>query len=471
MDKQSKVNKLKDSLVEIDRQRHLLAEKSKIVEELKACVQCQQIEGADKDSLLDQNRQLREEVERLIGEIGGVKKELDSARNENHILGSHINSTELTNNEFKGKNEECLSKISSQQNQVRGMSNELSVAESDLKDFKSKQMKYFDLENMNSEYKRENSMLEEKVEFLERESDNWREKSKLLNDLESKLLTLATEYEKLVMTMADRNNEIETWRAKYIQLEINLQKLNEYEKRHSQLKNENSQFRKALEEKANELDEWISRYGHIANPMQEIEDYKKKLDMKNRETRQLEDKLLSCKEDFSREMAKLMHKFNEIDANKKRLMNQLEEKTEDGMVSKKKYENLCAQMESIKLQLETKFRGRLDDALNDITSKTEAEKSALEQHQGQANGYISELETRVTTFGADNERLGRLVEDKSRDNESLRIKLAGVEGNLHMLSNIQSQLSYLANENCGGVNKSGQSPGPFNSSIQSNKKF
>ena len=43
------------------------------------------------------------------------------------------------------------------------MSNELSVAESDLKDFKSKQMKYFDLENMNSEYKRENSMLEEKV--------------------------------------------------------------------------------------------------------------------------------------------------------------------------------------------------------------------------------------------------------------------------------------------------------------------
>jgi uncharacterized protein YbgA (DUF1722 family) len=98
---------------------------------------------------------------------------------------------------------------------------------------------------------------------LERETGNWKEKSKLLNDLEGKLVVLATEYERLIETLAERNCEIETWRTKYVQLEINLQKLNEYEKRHNILKNENGQFKRALEDKANELDEWISRYGHL----------------------------------------------------------------------------------------------------------------------------------------------------------------------------------------------------------------
>lgn len=93
-------------------------------------------------------------------------------------------------------------------------------------------------------------------------------------------------------------------------------------------------------------------------------------------------------------------------------------------------------METIKLQLETKFRGRLENVLNDITSKSDAEKSALEIHLQQASQYISDLETRLTTVGADNERLSRNNDDKNREVEGLKIKMAGLEGNLSMLQAI-----------------------------------
>jgi len=233
----------------------------------------------------------------------------------------------------------------------------------------------------------------------------------------------------LIETLADRNSEIETWRTKYVQLEINLQKLNEYEKRHSIMKNENQQFKRALEDKANELDEWISRYGHLHNPINEIEDLKRKLDSKNRELRTLEDKVLALKEDHAREMQKMIHKYTEIDSRAKRMIGQLDEKTEDGLVYKQKYESLVAQMETMKLQLETKFRGRLEDVLQDITTKSDSEKGALENHLQQASVYINDLETKVATIGADNDRLDKMLGDRSRENEGLRMKLAGIEGN------------------------------------------
>lgn len=86
-------------------------------------------------------------------------------------------------------------------------------------------------------------------------------------------------------------------------------------------------------------------------------------------------------------------------------------------------------METMKMQLETKFRGRLEDVLQDITSKSESEKMVLESHLQQASTYISELETKIATMNADNDRLNKMLDERSRENEALRIKLAGIEGN------------------------------------------
>lgn len=203
---------------------------------------------------------------------------------------------------------------------------------------RAKLASYKDLDIAHDDLKREHTKLLEKADELERETNNWKEKSKLLNDLEGKLLVFATEYERLIQTLAERNNEIETWRAKYVQLEVSLQKLSEYEKRYSVLKNENAQFKKALEDKSNELDEWISRYGQILNPINEIDDLKKRLDNKNREIRSLEDKILSLKEEHSREMQKMLHKYSEIDSRAKRMIISIDEKTEDGIAYKQKYD-------------------------------------------------------------------------------------------------------------------------------------
>lgn len=203
---------------------------------------------------------------------------------------------------------------------------------------RAKLASYKDLDIAHDDLKREHTKLLEKADELERETNNWKEKSKLLNDLEGKLLVFATEYERLIQTLAERNNEIETWRAKYVQLEVSLQKLSEYEKRYSVLKNENAQFKKALEDKSNELDEWISRYGQILNPINEIEDLKRRLDNKNREIRSLEDKILSLKEEHSREMQKMLHKYSEIDSRAKRMIISIDEKTEDGIAYKQKYD-------------------------------------------------------------------------------------------------------------------------------------
>ena len=84
----------------------------------------------------------------------------------------------------------------------------------------------------------------------------------------------------------------------------------------------------------------------------------------------------------------------------------------------------------------------------------------------QASTYISDLETKIATMNADNERLNKMLDERSRENEALRIKLAGIEGNLMMLNNLQSQISYLQNDN-----KSRVSQGHYTSEdITSNKK-
>lgn len=79
--------------------------------------------------------------------------------------------------------------------------------------------------------------------------------------------------------------------------------------------------------------------------------------------------------------------------------------------------------------------------LNDLTSKSDAEKGALENHLQQASQYISDLETRLTTVTADNDRLMRNGEEKSREMEGLRIRLAGLEGNLSMLQSMQNTMT------------------------------
>jgi len=75
-------------------------------------------------------------------------------------------------------------------------------------------------------------------------------------------------------------------------------------------------------------------------------------------------------------------------------------------------------METMKMQLETKFRGRLEDVLQDITSKSESEKMVLESHLQQASTYISELETKIATMNADNDRLNKMLDERSRENEA-----------------------------------------------------
>ena len=67
----------------------------------------------------------------------------------------------------------------------------------------------------------------------------------------------------------------------------------------------------------------------------------------------------------------------------------MDEKTEDGIAYKQKYDALCAQMETMKMQLETKFRGRLEDVLQDITSKSESEKMVL----GKSKFFLTFLKT------------------------------------------------------------------------------
>jgi chromosome segregation ATPase len=145
----------------------------------------------------------------------------------------------------------------------------------------------------------------------------------------------------------------------------------------------------------------------------------------------------------------------------------VDDKDEELLYLRQKCDQAENQLETIKLQLETKFRGRLEDVLSEITSKADVERNALENHLQQASQYISDLETRVTTLGADNDRLQRISEDRAKENEGLRIRLAGMEGNLNMLHNLQNTLT--------GINMTNPSDGKtttyYNGQIRSNKKF
>jgi hypothetical protein len=123
MDQQSKVNKLRDALADNDRLKTHLAEKSKTIDDLSLTLQKLESEGLDRDSLLEQNRHLRSEIERYITDLGNSRKEQDHLRNENSILGSNVNSLDLQNSELRCKNEEDLIKISSTQNQNKELSN------------------------------------------------------------------------------------------------------------------------------------------------------------------------------------------------------------------------------------------------------------------------------------------------------------------------------------------------------------
>ena len=278
---------------------------------------------------------------------------------------------------------------------------------------------------------------------MERENDALKAKANILNDLEGKIGMLSNEYERLVNTLTERNKEIENWRAKYTQIELNLQRLADLEKRYNLAKQENSNIKKMLDDKTAELDDWIVKYGDVLNPENEIADLKRKLEARNKELKALEMKVLDIKEEYSKEMGKMLHKFNEIDARNKKLSQQADDKEEEAMYLRQKYEQAENQLETLKIQLEAKFRGRLEDVLQEITSKADAERGALESHLQQASQYISDLETRVTTLGADNDRLQRYADEKARDCESLRVKLAGVEGNLNMLHTIQSTLTKM----------------------------
>ena len=163
MDQQSKVNKLRDALADNDRLKTILADKSKTIDDLSLTLQKLESEGLDRDSLLEQNRHLRSEIERYIVDLGNSRKEQDHLRNENSILGSNVNSLDLQNSELRCKNEEELIKISSTQNQNKELSNLLSIAESDLKDLRSKLINHKELETSFDDLKKEHRSLLEKV--------------------------------------------------------------------------------------------------------------------------------------------------------------------------------------------------------------------------------------------------------------------------------------------------------------------
>lgn len=92
-----------------------------------------------------------------------------------------------------------------------------------------------------------------------------------MDDLESKLQMLTSEYERLIAVITDRNREIENWRAKYTHLELNLQKIGDLEKRLLASKEECSSLKRRLEDVSEELEDWTVKYGDVNGPMDEIE--------------------------------------------------------------------------------------------------------------------------------------------------------------------------------------------------------
>lgn len=443
---QARAQRSQDLQAEVDRLKSMLEEKNRYIEELKAQLEDYERDGYDRSSQVEQIKILREEVERLISENAELKKESDGLKNEINFSRNQLKTNEIMINDLKSKNEDSNIKIQTLQKQVRQLQNLLDQAEADLRDARHRLLALKDIENQYDDLKKEKNLLKEKFEDLERENGNLKAKAAILADLEGKVGILSTEYERLVNTLTERNKELDNWRAKYTQIELNLQKLADLEKRFVNLKQENANLKRMLDDRNAELDEWNVKYGDINGPESEIADLKRKLEARSKELKALEMKLLDVKEDYSKEMAKMLHKFNEMDARNKKLSQIADDKDEEALYLRQKCDQAENQLETIKIQLETKFRGRLEDVLQEITSKADAERNALENHLSQASQYISDLETRVTTLSADNDRLQRYSDDKSRDVESLRIKLAGAEGNLNMLQTIQSTLNNMGGQ-------------------------
>lgn len=422
---------------ENNRLKATLDERNRLTEELKFNLQEFERNGIDKESILQQNRTLREEIERILDELAESTREAESLKAELGLTQNQLRTAQMKINDIESKLSSEIARGSGLQSQLRQLQNLNDDLESDLRDARSTILNLKDIEAKYDDLKRAHRALQEKADDLEKESDSWKSKNRLLNDLESKIGMLTTEYEKIITVLADRNKEIENWRAKYTQLELSLQKLADLEKRINILKEDNNNLRRALEEKSADLEEWTMRYGDIDGPAREIEDLQSKLESRKKDIKSLEMKLLEIKEDYSKEMGKLLHKYNEMDSRSKRLSTELDDKNEELIIYKQRNESFSNQLDTIKLQLETKFRGRLENVLGDITAKCDAEKSALENHLQQASLYISDLETRLTTTSADNDRLNQAYDDRRRENESLKIRLAGLEGNLSMLNTLQ----------------------------------
>lgn len=465
---QGRAQRASELASENERIKSILEDKNRYIEELKNQLEDYERDGYDRNSQVEQIRILRDEFERLISENAELKKDNDGLKNELNFLRNQMKTNEMLINDMKAKIDESNIRTQTLQKQVRQQQNLLDQTEADLRDTRHKLLALKDIEQQYDDLKKEYSHLRERYEDLERENNNLKVRSAMLADLEGKVNILSTEYERLVNTLTERNKELDNWRAKYTQIELNLQKLADLEKRFSILKQENSALKKMLDDKNSELDEWILKYGDVSGPESEIQDLKKKLEARIKEVKALELKMLDIKEEYSKEMAKMLHKFNEMDARNKKLSQIADDKEEEAMYLRQKCDQAENQLETIKIQLETKFRGRLEDVLQEITSKADAERNALESHLQQASQYISDLETRVTTLSADNDRLQRYADDKAREVESLRIKLAGAEGNLNMLHTIQSTLNQMGNQP--SLNNSGDKSGyyPMRSA---NKKY
>jgi chromosome segregation ATPase len=456
---QSRAQRVAELSSENERLKSMLEEKNRYIDELKNQLEDYERDGYDRNSQVEQIRILRDEVERLISENAELKKDNDGLKNELNFLRNQMKTNDILINDMRSKIDDANLRIQTLQKQVRQQQNLLDQTETELRDARNKMLSLKDIEHQYDDLKKEHNYLREKYDDLERENNNLKVKSAVLADLEGKVNILSTEYERLVNTLTERNKELDNWRAKYTQIELNLQKLADLEKRFNNLKQENANLKKLLDEKSAEIDEWVLKYGDIMSPDSEIQDLKKKLDARNKEVKALELKMLDIKEEYSKEMAKMLHKFNELDARNKKLSQIADDKDEEAMYLRQKCDQAENQLETIKIQLETKFRGRLEDVLQEITSKADAERNALENHLQQASQYISDLETRVTTLGADNERLQRYADDKAREVESLRIKLAGAEGNLNMLHTIQSTLNQMGHNP--SINNSGDKSGYY----------
>jgi chromosome segregation ATPase len=468
VDLQNKAQRSQELQAENERLKSIMDEKNRYIEELKNQLEDYERDGYDRNSQVEQIRILREEVERLIAENADLKKDNDGYKNEINFLKNQLKTNEILINDMKAKNDDYSIKLQTFQKQVRQLQNLLDQAEADLRDARHRLLSLKDIENQYDDLKKEHNLLKEKYEDLERENDNLKAKAAILADLEGKVGILSTEYERLVNTLTERNKELDNWRAKYTQIELNLQRLADLEKRFNNMKQENGNLKKMLDEKNRDLDEWIVKYGDITSPETEIADLKRRLDARNKELKALELKLLDIKEDYSKEMAKMLHKYNEQDARNKKLSQLVDDKDEELLYLRQKCDQAENQLETIKLQLETKFRGRLEDVLQEITSKADAERNALEMHMADASQYISQLETKLATLGADNERLQRYADDKAREVESLRIKLAGAEGNLNMLHTIQSTLNQMGGH--GSISNSGEKS-PYYPMRSANKKY